>query len=68
MGRNVWPVTWEKENLIRLKDITRIFLQISEAIKESMQNYYYIQIVKLMQSSLQFALCIYFHFGVGLIS
>ena len=68
MGRNVWPVTWEKENLIRLKDITRIILQVSEAINESMQNYYYIQIVKLMQSSLQFVLCTYFHFVVGLIS
>jgi len=68
MGRNVWTVTWEKENLIRLKDITRIILHVSEAINESMQNYYHLQIGKLMQSSLQFALCIYFHFGVGLIS
>ena len=67
MGRNVGPVTWKKENLIRLKDITRILLQVSEAINERMQNDYYIQIGKLMQSSLQFALCIYFHFVVGLI-
>ena len=67
MSRNVGPVTWKKENLIRLKDITRILLQVSEAINERMQNYYHIQIGKLMQSSLQFALCIYFHFVVGLI-
>jgi hypothetical protein len=48
MGRYGGPVSWGEGESNRLKDITRILLQVSEAIKERMQNYYHIQIVKLI--------------------